>query len=298
VVERLAFWSIPISVAVIGLKMLAWWVTSSVALLSDGLESVVNVATAIIAYFVIRYAQRPADHDHQFGHHKAEYISAVAEGMLIVVAAMLIINEAWQGLVSPKLPDAPVLGLGINAVASIVNLIWARKLIAVGKAHRSPALEADGRHIMSDVITSAGVFVGLILAIATGNPILDPVLAVLVACNIIWQGYKVISHSLGGLMDRALEPDEEAAVREAIAAHCGGALGVHDFKSRRAGAAAFIDFHLVVPAAMSVEEAHLICDRLEGAIKAIVPGATLAIHVEPDSENPHGRKVDVEGTGK
>ncbi|MCK8778416.1 cation diffusion facilitator family transporter [Rhizobium sp. NTR19] len=297
-VERLAFWSIPISVAVIGLKMLAWWVTGSVALLSDGLESIVNVATAIIAYFVIRYAQRPADHDHQFGHHKAEYIAAVVEGMLIVVAAMLIINEAWQGLVSPKLPDAPVIGLGINAFASIVNLVWARQLIVAGKKHRSPALEADGRHIMSDVVTSAGVFVGLILAIATGNPILDPVLAILVAVNIIWQGYRVISHSLGGLMDRALEPAEEAAVREAIATHSVGALGVHDFKARRAGTAAFIDFHLVVPSEMSVEDAHAICDRMEEAVKAIIPGATLGIHVEPDSENPHGRKIDVEGAGK
>ena len=297
-VERLAFWSIPISVAVIGLKMLAWWVTGSVALLSDGLESIVNVATAIIAYFVIRYAQRPADHDHQFGHHKAEYIAAVVEGMLIVVAAMLIINEAWQGLVSPKLPDAPVIGLGINALASIVNLVWARQLIVAGKKHRSPALEADGRHIMSDVVTSAGVFVGLILAIATGNPILDPVLAILVAVNIIWQGYRVISHSLGGLMDRALEPAEEAAVREAIATHSVGALGVHDFKARRAGTAAFIDFHLVVPSEMSVEDAHAICDRMEEAVKAIIPGATLGIHVEPDSENPHGRKIDVEGAEK
>ncbi len=297
-VERLAFWSIPISVAVIGLKMLAWWVTGSVALLSDGLESIVNVATAIIAYFVIRYAQRPADHDHQFGHHKAEYIAAVVEGMLIVVAAMLIINEAWQGLVSPKLPDAPVIGLGINALASIVNLVWARQLIVAGKKHRSPALEADGRHIMSDVVTSAGVFVGLILAIATGNPILDPVLAILVAVNIIWQGYRVISHSLGGLMDRALEPAEEAAVREAIATHSVGALGIHDFKARRAGTAAFIDFHLVVPSEMSVEDAHAICDRMEEAVKAIIPGATLGIHVEPDSENPHGRKIDVEGAGK
>ncbi|WP_445304335.1 cation diffusion facilitator family transporter [Neorhizobium sp. SOG26] len=278
--------------------MLAWWVTGSVALLSDGLESIVNVATAIIAYFVIRYAQRPADHDHQFGHHKAEYIAAVVEGMLIVVAAMLIINEAWQGLVSPKLPDAPVIGLGINALASVVNLVWARQLIVAGKKHRSPALEADGRHIMSDVVTSAGVFVGLILAIATGNPILDPVLAILVAVNIIWQGYRVISHSLGGLMDRALEPAEEAAVREAIATHSVGALGVHDFKARRAGTAAFIDFHLVVPSEMSVEDAHAICDRMEEAVKAIIPGATLGIHVEPDSENPHGRKIDVEGAGK
>jgi len=159
-------------------------------------------------------------------------------------------------------------------------------------------MAADGQHIMSDVVTSAGVLIGLVLALVTGYAILDPVLAILVAVNILWQGYKVIAHSVGGLMDRALEPDEEAAVREAIATHSVGALGVHDLKSRRAGAAAFIDFHLVVPADMSVEAAHAICDRLEDAIKGIIAGATLAIHVEPESENPHGQKVEFEGTGK
>ncbi|CDZ69573.1 Cation diffusion facilitator family transporter [Neorhizobium galegae bv. orientalis] len=298
IVERLAFWGMPLSLGVMSLKMLAWWVTGSVALLSDGLESFVNVAAAFIAYFVIRYAQRPADHDHQFGHHKAEYISAVVEGGLIIVAAFLIINEAWDGLFAPKLPDAPVLGLAINALAAVINGVWATTLIRVGTAHYSPAMVADGQHIMSDVVTSAGVLVGLILALATGYAVLDPVLAILVAINILWQGYKVIAHSVGGLMDKALEPDEEAAVREAIATHSVGALGVHDLKSRRAGAAVFIDFHLVVPADMSVEEAHAICDRLEDAIKEIIAGATLAIHVEPESENPHGQKVEFEGTGK
>ncbi|CDZ39328.1 Cation diffusion facilitator family transporter [Neorhizobium galegae bv. officinalis] len=298
IVERLAFWGMPVSLGVMSLKMLAWWVTGSVALLSDGLESFVNVAAAFIAYFVIRYAQRPADHDHQFGHHKAEYMSAVVEGGLIIVAAILIISEAWDGLWAPRLPDAPVLGLAINGLAAVINAFWATTLIRVGTAHYSPAMAADGQHIMSDVVTSAGVFAGLILAIATGYAILDPVLAILVAINILWQGYKMIIHSIGGLMDRALEPDEEAAVREAIATHSVGALGVHDLKSRRAGAAAFIDFHLVVPADMSVEQAHVICDRLEDAIKGIIAGATLAIHVEPESENPHGRKVEFEGTGK
>jgi cation diffusion facilitator family transporter len=148
------------------------------------------------------------------------------------------------------------------------------------------------------VVTSAGVFVGLVLAIVTGYAILDPLLAIIVAVNILWQGYKVISHSLAGLMDKALEPDEEAAVRETITAHSAGALGVHDLKSRRAGAAAFIDFHLVVPADMSVGEAHEICDRLEDAIKAVISGATPTIHVEPESERAHGRRVELEGKEK
>lgn len=294
IVERLAFWGIPISIGVMGLKMLAWWVTGSVALLSDGMESFVNVTAAFIAYFVIRYAQRPADHDHQFGHHKAEYISAVIEGVLIVVAAILIIQEAWGALFAPSVMEAPALGLAINVAAGVVNAIWATILIRVGTMHRSPALTADGHHIMSDVVTSAGVFVGLILAVVTGYAILDPLLAILVAINILWQGYKVISHSLGGLMDKALESEEEAAVREAITTHSEGALNVHDLKSRRAGAVAFIDFHLVVPASMSVGQAHDICDRLEDAIKEVIPGATLAIHVEPEGERVHGQKVEIE----
>lgn len=173
IVERLAMWGIPLSLGVLALKLSAWWVTGSVALLSDGLESLVNVAAAFIAYFVIRYAQRPADHDHQFGHHKAEYLSAVLEGVLIVVAALLIIKEAWVALDAPRMPEAPWLGLGINAVASVINAVWASLLIRTGKAQRSPALSADGQHIMSDVVTSAGVFVGLVLAILTGYAILD-----------------------------------------------------------------------------------------------------------------------------
>lgn len=294
-VQRLAFWGIPLSLGVMGLKLLAWWVTGSVALLSDGLESFVNVTAACIAYFVIRYAQRPADEDHQFGHHKAEYISAVIEGVLIVIAALLIVKEAWGGLVEPRLPEAPVLGLAINAAAGVINAAWATLLIRYGTSHRSPALKADGQHIMSDVVTSAGVLIGLVLALVTGYAILDPVLAIIVGINILYQGSKVISHSLGGLMDKAVEPEEEEAIREAIRRHSAGALGAHDLRTRRAGAVAFIDFHLVVPEKMPVGEAHAICDRLEDAIKAAIPGASLAIHVEPEGERAHGLKLNVEG---
>jgi len=146
------------------------------------------------------------------------------------------------------------------------------------------------------VVTSAGVLVGLVLALATGYAILDPLLAILVALNILYQGWGVISNSVGGLMDRAVTPDEEAAIRAAIRANCAGSLDVHDLRTRRAGAAAFIDCHLVVPAGMAVAEAHEICDRLEDAIKAAIPGASLAIHVEPEGERAHGIKVNVEGT--
>nr|WP_272911320.1 cation diffusion facilitator family transporter [Rhizobium sp. SL42] len=294
-VQRLAFWGIPLAFGVMGLKLLAWWMTGSVALLSDGLESTVNVIAAFIAYFVIRYAQKPADDDHPYGHHKAEYLSAVVEGVLIVVAALLIINEAVAALADPQVLNAPALGLAINFVAGLINLVWARTLIRVGKSHRSPALAADGHHIMSDVVTSIGVLVGLVLVVATGYAILDPLLAILVACNIIFQGWKVISASIDGLMDKAVDVSEIAAVKQAITDNAQGSLGVHYLRTRRGGAVTFVAFDLVVPADMTVVEAHHICDRLEAAVKAVLPGGRVTIHVEPESEEAHGVGVAVKG---
>ncbi|OLP59418.1 cation transporter [Xaviernesmea oryzae] len=296
--HRLAFWGIPLSIGVLGLKLMAWWVTGSVALLSDGLESIVNVVAAIIAFVVISYAAKPADASHPFGHHKAEYFSAVIEGVLIVVAALMIVYEAAPAIFDPKLPEAPVLGLAINAAAGIVNAIWAGVLLRAGKALRSPALEADGHHIFSDVVTSGGVLIGLALAFLTGYAVLDPLLAVLVACNILIQGSKVIARSVDGLMDRAVPAEDEEAIKAAIASHAGGSLGVHDLKTRQAGAAMFVDFHLVVPAGMTVGEAHLICDRIEDAIRAVQPTAKIAIHVEPESEEAHGVRVKLTGGRK
>ncbi|MDQ0321262.1 cation diffusion facilitator family transporter [Pararhizobium capsulatum DSM 1112] len=291
--QRLAFWGIPLALAVLGLKMAAWWVTGSVALLSDGLESIVNVVAAVVAFVVIGYAAKPADAGHPFGHYKAEYFSAVIEGVLIVVAALLIVGEAIPAIFAPRLPDAPVLGLGINLLAGVINAVWAWILIRAGKSLRSPALEADGHHILSDVVTSVGVLVGLIAAIATGYAVLDPLLAVIVACNILYQGWKVIARSVDGLMDRAVPADEEEAIKHAIAANGAGSLGVHDLKTRQAGPAIFVDFHMVVPSVMPVREAHDICDRLEDAIRGVHPGAKIAIHVEPEGEKAHGIRVKV-----
>ncbi|HEV7320591.1 MAG TPA: cation diffusion facilitator family transporter [Ensifer sp.] len=290
-VLRLAFWGIPLSLAVLGLKLLAWWLTGSVALLSDGLESTVNVIAAVIAYLMIGYASKPADAGHPFGHHKAEYFSAVIEGVLIVVAALLIVWEAVPAMMAPVVMEAPALGLAINFVAGVVNAIWAYVLITAGRKHRSPALSADGHHILSDVVTSIGVLIGLVLAIATGYAILDPLLAVIVACNILYQGWMVISRSIDGLMDRAVPAEEEEAIKQAIAANAAGSLGVHDLKTRQAGPAIFVDFHMVVPEAMPVGDAHDICDRIEDGIRAVHPGAKIAIHVEPEGEKAHGVRV-------
>lgn len=292
-VRRLALFGIPLAFGVMGLKLCAWWVTGSVALLSDALESTVNVIAAFLTYFVIRYAQKPADDDHPYGHHKAEYLSAVLEGVLIVVAALLIIREAIPALQNPTLPDAPFLGLAINGLAAVINAAWATLLIRVGRSHRSPALSADGQHIMSDVVTSAGVIVGLLLVLATGYAILDPVLAILVALNIIWQGWKVIAQSVAGLMDVAVSPEESEAIRQAIKENSEGSLGVHYLRSRRAGAATFVAFDLVVPSKMSVRDAHVICDRLEMAVHKAVPGTRVTIHVEPENEMAHGAGIEL-----
>lgn len=283
-VRRLAAWSIPVAIGVMGLKYLAFALTGSVALYSDALESIVNVIAAFGAWWAIRVSFLPADDNHPYGHHKAEYISAVVEGVLITLAALLIVREAWSALQTPRTLDEPWLGLGINLIASIINCCWATMLIRVGRRYRSPALEADGKHIMTDVFTSFGVLAGLIGALVTGWAILDPLLAILVAINILWHGWHVINSSVQGLMDMGVEPAEEIRIRDVISANAGGAIEVHDLKTRIAGRVTFVEFHLVVAADMSVGDAHLICDRIEDALKAEWSSTRVVIHVEPENE--------------
>jgi cation diffusion facilitator family transporter len=283
-VAALAFWSIVVALAVMGLKFIAWKMTGSVALYSDALESIVNVIAAGAALWAIRVSHKPADQGHPFGHHKAEYFSAVLEGVLIGIAALLIIMEVARSWASPPTLDQPWNGLAVNAGAAAINAVWAFILIRHGRREKSPALVADGRHIMADVVTSIGVIIGLAGAIATGWQLLDPLLALLVALNILWQGWKVVSSSVDGLMDRAVDPDERIRIRDIISANAHGALEVHDLKTRIAGRATFIEFHLVVDAAMSVSRSHVICDRIEEALRTEIPSVRVIIHVEPEDE--------------
>lgn len=283
-VASLALWSIAIAAIVFGLKLVAWYLTGSVALYSDALESIVNVIASIAAFWAIQVSHKPADQDHPFGHHKAEYFSAVLEGVLIVVAALLILNEVWRSWQVQAQLEQPWEGLAVNGVATAINAFWALLLIRAGKAAKSPALVADGNHIMTDVVTSIGVFGGLVGAILTGWRILDPALAVIVALNILWQGWHVIGSSMNGLMDRAVDTAEHMRIRDIISANCKGAMEVHDLKTRIAGRATFIEFHLVVDADMSVGTSHVICDRIEDALKAEIPSVRVTIHVEPDDE--------------
>lgn len=283
-IRRLAAWSIAVAFAVMGLKFVAWWMTGSVALYSDALESIVNVIAAVAALWAISVSHKPADRDHQYGHHKAEYFSAVLEGVLIVVAALLIIAEVWRAWQNPAPIEQPWEGLAVNGAAAAVNAFWALILIRNGRREKSPALEADGHHVMTDVVTSVGVIAGLVGAVLTGWHFLDPLLALVVAINILWQGWKVIGSSLDGLMDRAVPVEENIRIRDIISSNSKGALEVHDLKTRIAGRATFIEFHMVVEAGMSVGDAHVICDRIEEALRADIPSVRITIHVEPDDE--------------
>ncbi|KXF76696.1 cadmium transporter [Paramesorhizobium deserti] len=283
-IQLLSTWSIPVAFGVLALKYLAFAVTGSIALYSDALESIVNVIAAVAAWWAIRVSHKPADQNHPFGHHKAEYFSAVLEGVLIVVAALLIFREAWGAIRAPRTLEEPWMGLAINGAAGIINALWAMVLIRTGTREKSPALLADGRHIMTDVITSIGVLAGLVAAILTGWDVLDPLLAIIVALNILWQGWHVVNSSVQGLMDVGVDLDETIRIRDIISANAGGAIEVHDLKTRVAGRATFIEFHMVVAAEMSVGDAHVICDRIEDALKAVIPSARVIIHVEPEDE--------------
>ena len=279
--------SIVVGAAVLGLKFAAYWLTGSIALWSDALESLVNVATAVAAYAAIRYGAMPADANHPYGHHKAEYFAVVLEGVLIVIAAASIFRAAYFGYLDPQPIVRPVEGLAVNIAASILNGVWCYVLIREGRRRRSPALVADGIHLLTDVATSAGVVLGLILAIATGLAILDPILAALVALNILWAGWRLIRVSIGGLMDEAVDPETLDKIRKIISDNADGAIEAHDLRTRNAGRMTFIEFHLVVAGAMPVSQSHDICDRLEKALRAEVHDSLITIHVEPEDKAKH-----------
>lgn len=279
---KLAIGSVVVAIGVLGLKAVAWWLTGSVALLADALESIVNVAAAAAALAAISFSARPADDNHPYGHAKAEYFSAVLEGALIIVAAMLILHQAWGAFLMPRAPEQAPLGLAISAAATAINAGWAWQLMRRGRTLRSPALIADAHHLWSDVVTSAGVIAGVGLVALTGMLWLDPLLAALTAGNILFSGFRLLRESVGGLMDEAVPPATMERIRRIVAAEAEGAIEAHDLRSRHAGRFTFLEFHLVVPGCMTVQESHDICDRIEAALKAELDDATITIHVEPE----------------
>ncbi len=277
-----------VSLVVLGLKTAAYLVTGSIALYSDALETVINVVAALTALGALWYSGRPADANHPYGHNKAEYFSAVIEGALVLVTALLIAREAWQGWQAPVRPTAPFLGIGLNGLAGAINLAWALVLLRRGRALKSPALVAGGRHIMTDVWTTGAVLAGFALVPLTGWLRLDPAIAGLVAANILWAGYGVMRQSIGGLMDEVTDPESVAAIVAVIARSSAGAIEAHDIRVRFAGDVTFVECHLVVPGAMTVADAHGICDRIEAALRGEIGRSVVTIHVEPEGKAKHG----------
>jgi cation diffusion facilitator family transporter len=291
--SRLAYGSLAVGVAVLALKGFAAYATGSLALFSDALESVVNVVTAIVALVAVRLAARPADVRLPYGYYKAEYFSAVVIGIFIAVAALVIFWRAYQGFVAPVAFNADPVAIGVSVAATVINGVWALALQRMGQREKSPALIADGKHLMTDVVSTVGVLVGVVLAAFTGWVQLDAILAALVGVTILWSGWQLIRQSVIGLMDVAVDPKTLTQIRDIISSNAEGAIEAHDIRTRQAGRMMFIEFHLVVPGAMSVEAAHEICDRIEARLREAVENAQITIHVEPENKAKHSGIVVV-----
>jgi cation diffusion facilitator family transporter len=277
---------------VLALKAVAWWITGSAALYSDALESIVNVAASLLALAALHFAAIPADANHPYGHDKAEFFAAVIEGVLIVIAALSIFRHAWETWRDLHPIAQPGEGLALNAVATVLNGAWSALLIRTGKRTRSPALLADGRHLLADVVTSIGVVIGVGLVVLTGYLVLDPILAVATGVYVLWAGMAMIWMSVGGLMDAAPQPAVVNRVRALVAESAAGAIEAHDLRMRHAGKLTFVEFHLVVPGSMTVAESHAICDHVEETLRAEMQHLVITIHVEPEEKaKQHGVPV-------
>jgi cation diffusion facilitator family transporter len=283
--DRAARWSVAVGVAVLSLKLGAWALTGSVALLSDALESVVNVVAAVTMLAALRVARRPADADHPFGHGKAEYLSAFFEGALIAVAAVITVASAWGRLWSPAPVSRVGEGIAVSALASLANGALGMYLLRVSRRTQSLALEADGHHVLADVYTSAGVIVGVSLARLTGWWRLDPLVAMAVAANILWVGWRLVRRSVGALLDELADPEEALALERSLDALARelGARGVSRLRLRWQGPVAHADLQLRVDPAMTVGDAHALCDALEAKARALDARVELVVHVEPDA---------------
>lgn len=278
---RFAWLSIAAAVATIGLKMAAYGVTGSVSLLSDALESLVNLVAAVMALAMLTIAARPADDDHAYGHSKAEYFASAVEGLLILVAAASIGWAAWLRLMDPQPIAQPGLGLAVSLVASAVNFSVARILFNAGRRYRSITLEADAHHLMTDVWTSVGVLTGVGLVWLTGWERLDPVVALLVAANIVWSGVKLVRRSALGLMDTALPEEECAQVRGILEGLAARGITYHALRTRQAAARRFVSLHLLVPDNWTIQQGHAVAEEVERAIRHTLPNTTVFTHLEP-----------------
>ena len=276
-----AWLSIAAAILTIGLKLAAWRLTDSVGFLSDAAESVVNLVAALVALWALTLADRPPDSRHAFGYSKAEYFSSGVEGFLIIAAAAGIVVAAWDRWRTPRPIEAPWLGIGISVAASAINGSVAAVLLAAGRRLRSITLKADGHHLLTDVWTSAGVVVGVALVRLTGWHRLDPVIAVAVAVNIVWTGWKLIRETGLGLMDTSLPEDERRAVTDALAPFQEEGILFHAIRSRVAGRRRFVSMHVLVPGHWTVQKGHDLCETIEAALRRALPGAHAITHLEP-----------------
>jgi cation diffusion facilitator family transporter len=265
----------------LGLKFLAYWLTGSVGLLSDALESLVNLAAALTALASLWYAARPVDPSHTYGHEKIEYFSSGLEGVLILLAACGIGWYAIERFVAHRPLEQLGVGSLIALSASVINLVVARILLRVGRKMDSIVLEADGHHLMTDVWTSLGVVAGVALVGVTGWQVLDPIVAMLMAASIVWTALRLIIRSVNGLMDHALPEAEQAAVRAAVHGLLGPGQHFHALRTRQAGARRFVEFHLLVPGGWTVQRAHDLTEQVEAAVRQALPGAEVTVHIEP-----------------
>jgi len=279
--KRFAWLSIFAALGTIALKGVAWRLTGSVGLLSDALESFVNLAGAMMALAMLTIAEQPADDQHAYGHGKAEYFSSGFEGFLILLAAVAIGVSAVERLLDPQPLSDVGIGLAVSVVASAVNFATARILLAAGQEHRSMTLEADAHHLMTDVWTSAGVIVGVGAVVLTGWLWLDPLIALLVAANIVWTGWKLLHRSTSGLMDGALPPEDHAQVVAILSRYRDEGIDHHALRTRESGARRFVEFHVLVPGAWSVRKGHNLAERMESEIRAALPRTTVITHLEP-----------------
>lgn len=273
--------SIVAALVTLAMKWGAYYLTGSVGLFSEAVESLVNVVAASTALFSLWYASRPIDPSHTYGHEKIEFFSSGLEGTLIMAAAVGIAWFAVQRLLMPAPLAALDVGTTIALAAALVNLGVARLLLRVGRETGSIVMEADGRHLMTDVWTSLAVVAGLFLVWLTGVAWLDPLVGLLVSANVFWVGLDLVWRSFDGLMDHALPADEQAAVRRAIEARLEPGMDYHALRTRRAGSRRFADFHLLVPGVLSVRRAHEITARIEEAVRSALPGMEVTVHVEP-----------------
>ncbi|MBS1191285.1 MAG: cation efflux protein [Rhodocyclaceae bacterium] len=279
--KRYAWLSIAAALSTIALKGIAWWVTGSVGLLSDAIESLVNLAGALMALGMLTLAAIPADDSHAYGHGKAEYFSSAFEGFLILLAAVAIGYTAIGRLLHPQPLEAVGIGLLVSAAASAVNFITARTLLAAGYRHDSITLEADARHLMTDVWTSAGVIVGVGLVWLSGWLWIDPVIALLVAVNILWTGWSLMGRSAAGLMDASLPAEKRERMEALLAPYCSQGLKFHALRTRQAGSRVFVTLHLLVPGYWTVQRGHEWSERIEADIRRAFPRTNVTIHLEP-----------------